>query len=194
LRVELIHFLVKKSCFLNVNFQKIWQKLLLVNLHFSTMRPSKMNDLIKKHDSLYEINDALLRFANGMDTDDGGLISSAFAEHCIVDFTPAAKKVGMQFPVLEGRANTAAALVPFASVYITSHSVTNVRISLSGEAAKMYALVEAQHIPVNDSSRYFMMKNQYDIDLIRTDDTWCITQMIIKNVWVDGDVRVMTDD
>jgi SnoaL-like domain len=145
----------------------------------------------------HAVTDALLRFANGMDTDDEALIASAFAENGIADFTPAAARVGMQFPVLEGRGAIVAALVPFAAGLTTSHSVTNARVNVQGNSATLYALVEAQHLPAGDKSRYFLMKNQYRVELVRdnNDDKntqWVIRRMTIDNLWSDGDLAVMT--
>ncbi|MEM7721871.1 MAG: nuclear transport factor 2 family protein [Pseudomonadota bacterium] len=140
----------------------------------------------------HAVTDALIRFTNGMDTDNGALIASAFAEAGIADFTPAAACVGMQFPVLEGRENIVSVLVPFASGFTTSHSVTNARAEVDGDTATLYALVEAQHLPEGDGSRNFMMMNQYRIDLIREGDQWVMSRMTIDNLWSDGDLAVMT--
>ncbi|GFE63271.1 nuclear transport factor 2 family protein [Litoreibacter roseus] len=140
----------------------------------------------------HAVTDALIRFTNGMDTDDGALIASAFSENGIADFTPAAAKVGMQFPVLEGRDGIVGALVPFASAFTTSHSVTNARVDVQGDSATLYALVEAQHLPVVDNTRHFMMMNQYQIDLVREGDQWVMSRMTIDNLWANGDLAVMT--
>lgn len=141
--------------------------------------------------------DALLRFTNGMDNDDGDLIASSFTDDAMVDFTPAAGKVGMQFPVIEGRDNLVSALVPFAAQFTTSHSVSNIRVMEDGDKARLYALVEAQHLPEGERDRNFMMKNVYDLTLVLDGDdatgrTWLIERMVIDNLWADGDVGVMT--
>jgi SnoaL-like domain len=148
-----------------------------------------------------DVTDALIRFANGMDTDNGALISSAFALNAYVDFTPAAQKVGMQFPVLEGRDAVVAALVPFAEVYTTTHSVSNARAIIEGDTARLYALVEAQHFPNGVSDRNFLMKNRYELELVREQiadgsagATWLISKMTIDNLWSSGDVRIMTGE
>lgn len=41
-----------------------------------------------------EIADALYRFAAGIDFNDADLLTSAFAENAVADFTPKARKVG----------------------------------------------------------------------------------------------------
>lgn len=84
------------------------------------------------------------------------------------------------------------ALVPFAKAYTTSHSVTNARTRRTETGAHLYALVEAQHVLANDTSRHFLMKNRYDISLARLDARWTITRMRIFNIWSSGDVGIMT--
>ncbi len=139
--------------------------------------------------------DALLRFANGMDTNDDELIASAFAKDAIIDFTPAGAKVGMTFPVVEGRDAAKKVLGPFAKAFITSHSVTNARVSFDGDIACLYALVEAQHFPEGgDGKRHFLMKNRYDVSLVLVGNNWQITKMLISNLWSEGDVGIMSGE
>ncbi len=144
-----------------------------------------------------DVVDALLRFTNGMDTDDGALIGSAFTPDALVDFTPAAAKVGMQFPVLKGQETIVGALVPFAKGYTTSHSVSNARATI--DSATLYALVEAQHFLEGSRDRNFLMKNVYWVELRRDAEatathgaTWRISNMRIDNLWARGDIKVMT--
>jgi len=49
-----------------------------------------------------EIADALYRFAAGIDFNDADLLTSAFAENVIADFTPKARKVGYRIPSSRG--------------------------------------------------------------------------------------------
>jgi len=55
----------------------------------------------------------------------------------------------------------------------------------------LYAIVEAQHLPPNDHSRHCLMKNQYDVNLVRNGDHWVIENMLIDNVWFTGDPTVV---
>jgi hypothetical protein len=138
--------------------------------------------------------DALHRFAWGMDTDNGDLIASAFAENGVADFSPAAKKIGITFPPLEGRDTIKGALTPFAQGLITSHTIGNARVEVNGDTAKVRALVEAQQISVKDRSRGILLKNDYDVALSRDGSQWVITRMTIDNVWSTGDVKVLTGE
>jgi ketosteroid isomerase-like protein len=138
------------------------------------------------------ITDALLRFANGMDTDDLQLISSAFAPDGVADFGPAAEKLGITFPLLEGNDTITQGLGGFASALDTSHTVSNVRIETIGDTATMYALVEAQHFPKGVKGRNILMKNRYDITAQRAGQQWVIARMTIDNIWSEGDISVVS--
>jgi hypothetical protein len=140
----------------------------------------------------YEVIDALHRVAIGLDTKDLTLLASAFTADAIADFTPAAKKVGMEFPVLTGRDAIVSALSQFLSNYKTSHTVGNARAQVKGDTASLYALVETQHVPLSDRSRHFLFKNQYTTDLVRDGDLWLIKHLHIENLWTDGDLKVIT--
>ena len=109
-----------------------------------------------------------------------------------MNFRPAADKVGMKFPPLEGRESVVGALVPFAEGFTTSHSVTNPRATIDGDAATLVALVDAWHQGAADPSGHFLMKNRYEMELTRDGDGWRISRMVIDNLWSDGDVAVMT--
>jgi SnoaL-like domain len=136
--------------------------------------------------------DALYRFAQGMDEDNPQLLRSAFAADAVADFSPAAKRLGIEFPVLRGRETIAGGLIPFAAPLDTSHSVSNPRVQIKGRTATLSALVEAQHLPSKDHSRHILMKNRYAVDLVRAGSSWVITKMVIDNIWFDGDVKVLS--
>lgn len=140
----------------------------------------------------YEVIDALHRFAIGLDTKDRTLLESAFISDAIADFTPAATKVGMEFPVLTGREVIVSALSQFLANYTTSHTVGNARAQIKGDTANLYALIEAQHVPLSDQSKHFLFKNQYTIELVRDGDLWLIKHLHIENLWIDGDLKVIT--
>ncbi|TIQ87240.1 MAG: nuclear transport factor 2 family protein, partial [Mesorhizobium sp.] len=54
-------------------------------------------------------------------------------------------------------------------------------------------LVEAQHVPRSDPSRHYLMKNRYDVELIRAGDVWVITRNTVDNVWRTGDLTVLSE-
>ena len=138
-----------------------------------------------------EVIDALYRFTAGIDLRDADLLTSSLAENAVSDFRPAAAKAGFEYPVLEGRKNIVDALSQALSPFDTTHSVSNPRVSIDGDTARMEAIVEAQHVPRNDPSRHYLMKNRYDVELLRQDAVWVIQRSTVDNVWRSGDPAVL---
>lgn len=135
--------------------------------------------------------DALYRFASGIDLRDQSLLASALAENAISDFRPAAAKAGFDYPVIEGRDVIVAALRASLATLDTTHSVTNARVTIDGDTARLDALVEAQHVPRSDPTRHYLMKNRYDVELARAGDGWVITRNTVDNIWRTGDIAVL---
>lgn len=138
------------------------------------------------------IVDALHRFTWGMDMDNAQLLGSAFAEDGTADFSNAATTLGITFPPITGRGNIEQGLGGFASELATSHVVANARVNVDGDTALLYAIVEAQHIPVNDRTRNLLLSNAYTVNLVRSGDTWLIMNMSVENLWSQGDIKVAT--
>lgn len=137
--------------------------------------------------------EALYRFAAGIDLRDMELLASSLAENAVSDFRPAAAKAGFEYPVIEGRDVIVSALTTSLSTLDTTHSVSNPRVAIDGDTARMDVLVEAQHVPRNDPSRHYLMKNRYDVELARTGDVWVITRNTVDNVWRTGDPAVLSE-
>jgi len=139
----------------------------------------------------FAVVETLSRFAAGLDLKDNDLLTSAFAVDAVSDFRPAGKKAGFEYPVLEGRETIMGALMGSLKQVETTHSVSNPRVTINGNTAVMDALVEAQHVLKADPSRYYLMKNRYDIKLVREGEVWVIQHVIIDNVWRMGDPAVL---
>jgi hypothetical protein len=135
-----------------------------------------------------EITDALYRFALGQDLKDRDLFASAFTADAELDFRPAAARWGGEPPVMSGRdAIVDAILAMFTGRVDTTHQVTNPRITINGDTARLTALVEAQHLLTADPGTHALLKNPYTVDLVRDGDFWRICRMRIENAWVTGD-------
>lgn len=135
--------------------------------------------------------ETLYRFAAGIDLRDPGLLASALAENAVSDFRPAAVKAGVEYPVLEGRDKMVAGLLAAPGPLDTTHSVSNLLVSIDGDKARLDALVEAQHVPRNDPSRHYLMKNRYDVELVRSGAVWLIARNTVDNVWRSGNPSVL---
>ena len=139
----------------------------------------------------FAVIDTLHRFAAGIDLRDWALLASAFTSNAVSDFRPAAAKAGFEYPVLEGRDIIVSALSGALSQLDTTHSVSNPRVTLNGDMARLDALVEAQHVPQSDPSRHYLMKNRYDVELVREGGVWLIQRVTVDNVWRSGDPAVL---
>lgn len=153
-----------------------------------SMPPSLPQDTVDR----MAVVDALYRFAAGIDLRDKSLLSSSLAENAISDFRPAAAKAGFDYPVIEGRDVIVAALTGSLATLDTTHSVTNARVTIDGDTARLDALVEAQHVPRDDPKRHYLMKNRYDVELARAGDAWVITRNTVDNIWRTGDLAVLS--
>jgi ketosteroid isomerase-like protein len=147
-----------------------------------------------REDALVDIHrvvDALYRFAAGQDQRNRELFESAFGHDAVVDFTQPAARFGKTFPTFVGRKVIADIIMGTTASMITTHSVTNPRVSVSGDVAHMSALVEAQHVLRDDASRNLLLKNFCSVTLSRSGAEWLIEHMKIENAWFAGDPTVL---
>jgi hypothetical protein len=144
-----------------------------------------------------EIADALYRYAAGLDLGDADILSSAFTEDVIFDFASAASKIGIQFPVLSSRDVVVKTLIEVLGPLDTSHSLSNLRMKISGETAALNAYVMAQHFspgdgPRPDRSRHALLMGRYEADLVRDAEVWRICRLTIDAMWFEGDPTIVT--
>lgn len=140
------------------------------------------------------IADALYRFGAGQDLDDRALFTSAFTADATLDFTQPAARLGVALPVFEGRDAIVDTIMGTVARLDTTHTVTNPRVTLDGDSASLFALVEAMHLPRGDHRRHLRLKNIYRVELAREGEGWAMRRVAIVNVWMDGDARVLFPD
>jgi hypothetical protein len=154
-----------------------------------------MNDQAQLAADRYEIADALHRFAFGLDHGDADSLSSAFTEDCVLDFRPAGKKLGLDFPRLAGRNAIVDALIPLLGPLDTSHTVTNLQIEIDDDSATLYCYVMAQHFMPREGSRpgteNALLTNRYDGQLVRDNQKWRFSQIVIDNAWAQGNPEIL---
>ena len=138
-----------------------------------------------------EAMDALHRFGAGVDHGDARLLASVFSDDAVVDFSPCGQTMGLEFPLLTGGAAIASFLGATARTQMTTHVVTNGRVHLDGDVARLRALVGATHLPKDDHSRRCEMMNWYEVELVKQAGLWRIRHLVIKNAWFTGDPRVL---
>jgi hypothetical protein len=143
----------------------------------------------------YEIGDALHRYCFGLDHGDADSLSSAFAEDCVLDFRPAGRKLGIDFPRLAGRQAVVEALLPFLGPLDTSHTASNLQIEISGNTATLSAYVMSQHFMPREGSRRgsenALLMNRYECELVRDVQKWRFKLVTIDNAWAQGDPEIL---
>ncbi|HST31191.1 MAG TPA: nuclear transport factor 2 family protein [Chthoniobacterales bacterium] len=153
------------------------------------------NELAQLAADRYEIGDALHRFAFGLDHGDADSLGSALTEDCILDFRPAGKKLGLDFPKLSGRQTIVDTLVPLLGPLDTSHTVSNVQIEVSEDSATLYCYVMAQHFMPREGPRpgseNAILMNRYDCELVRDGQKWRFRRMIIDSAWAQGNPEIL---
>jgi len=143
----------------------------------------------------HEIADTLHRYAFGLDHGDADSLASTLTEDCILDFRPAGKKLGLEFPKLTGRQAIVNSLLPLLGPLDTSHTVSNLQIEISGDSATLYAYVMAQHFMPREGSRpgseNALLMNRYDCELVRDGEKWRFKRVIIDNAWAQGNPEIL---
>ncbi|TMR04801.1 nuclear transport factor 2 family protein [Actinomadura soli] len=159
-----------------------------IDEHAVSARADDGDAVVRELRDRVEILDALHRFALGQDLKDAALFASAFAADAELDFRPAASRWGGRPPVMAGRDTIVTTiLASFTGRIDTTHQVTNARIAIDGDTARLTALVEAQHLLTADHGTFALLKNPYDVELVRDGERWLIRRMRIANTWYTGD-------
>ena len=137
------------------------------------------------------VADTLLRFATGADGGDAQLLASVFADEAVVDFRPCGRKLGLDFPLLQGAEAIVVFLAGGARAQVTSHVVTNTRVQATGGSASSHSLVDATHLVRTDPGRRLRMMNGYAVKAAGSAGLWRIRSLVIDNVWFDGDPQIL---
>ena len=140
--------------------------------------------------------DAVLRMAQGLDDADPDLLRSAFVPDAVFDVTPV-NKIGRQYKVLHGVDTIVEGVMGSVGPMDTTHSVTNFRVQLSGDSARVTAYAIAQHFSAGEGpdptkKGYFLMGNRYTATAVRAEEgLWRLKQMTVDCTWCHGDETAM---
>ena len=152
-------------------------------------------DLAQLANDRFEIADTLHRYAFGLDHGDADSLGSTLTEDCRFDFTPAARKLGLDFSRLTGRDAILKAVLPLIGPLDTSHTVSNLQIEISGDSATLCAYVMSQHFMPREGSRpgseFALLMNRYDCELVRDGQKWRFRRMTIDNAWAQGNPEIL---
>jgi hypothetical protein len=143
----------------------------------------------------FEIADTLHRYAFGLDHGDADSLGSTLTEDCRFDFTPAGRKLGLDFPRVIGRDAILRAVLPLIGPLDSSHTASNLQIEISGDSATLYAYVMSQHFMPREGSRpgseFALLMNRYDCELVRDGQKWRFRRMTINNAWAQGNPEIL---
>ncbi|MFD6285734.1 nuclear transport factor 2 family protein [Streptomyces sp. NPDC060205] len=139
----------------------------------------------------FAVVETLYRYAAGLDLRDKDLLASAFADDAVADFGPATKKAGQEYPPIKGGETIATALLGSLGHLDTTHSLSNPRVSLDGDTARLEGIMACQHLPRTDHSRHVLMTNRYDVELARQGEVWVVQHLTVDNAWTEGDPSVL---
>ena len=152
-------------------------------------------DLIQQATDRYEIADTMFRFALGLDCGDANYLASAFTEDGELDFRPAGKKLGIDFPKLTGRQAILDALLPFLGPLDTTHTASNLQIGIKGDTATLFCYVMSQHFMPREGARRgsenALLMNRYNCELVRDGQKWRFKRVTIDNAWMQGDPEIL---
>jgi hypothetical protein len=153
-------------------------------------------DLAQLAHDRFEIADAMYRYAFGLDHGDADTLASALTEDCVLDFTAGGKKLGLDFPVLNGRDAAVETLIPMLGPLDTSHTASNLQIEVSDDTARLHGYMMSQHFMPGDGpkrgSDYALLMNRYDAELVRDGSKWRFKRIMIDNAWAEGDPGIIT--
>jgi hypothetical protein len=152
-------------------------------------------DLAQLATDRYEIADALHRYAFGLDHGDADSLASALTEDCVFDFTPAGKKLKLDFGKLTGRQAILDRVLPLIGPLDTSHTASNLQIEISDDSATLSTYVMSQHFMPREGSRRgsenALLMNRYDCDVVRDGPKWRFKRITIDNAWCQGDPEIL---
>ncbi len=144
----------------------------------------------------FEIADTIHRYAFGLDHGDPDSLASAFTEDCVIDFSSAAKKLGLQFPIVRGRDRVVEILIPMLGPLDTSHTASNLQIEISGETATLHCYLMSQHFMPGQGpkrgSDHALLMNRYEAELVREGAKWRFQKVKIDNAWAERDPEIIT--
>lgn len=153
---------------------------------------SNSNSAVSANDHIH-VTDALLRFGAGVDDGDTHLLVTAFTSDAVVDFGPCGQKMGLDFPMMSGGETIVGFLGTTARTQTTSHVVTNARVHVEGNEARLRALVDATHRPKPDPSRHCRMMNWYEVKLVKDQTFWRMRHVVIYNLWFTGESKILME-
>ena len=135
------------------------------------------------------VGDTLYRFAEALDLRDWALYRSVFTDEVEIDYSsyrPGSRGVmRAEDWVARGRAR----IEPLDA---TQHSMSNPRVTVTGDTATCAMYIEAQHVLTRDGvTAQYLIGGRYLDRLVRVDGEWRISAVALQVRWNLGDPTVV---
>ncbi len=142
-----------------------------------------------------EIAETMYRYAFGLDHGDPDSLASTFTEDAVLDFSAGGTKLGLDFPVLNGREAIVQTLIAIIGPLDTSHTLSNIQVEVTGDTATLHAYMAAMHFPPGHgpkaSGDFALLMNRYDVELVRDGLKWRMKRVMIDTAWAQGDPGIL---
>jgi 3-phenylpropionate/cinnamic acid dioxygenase small subunit len=153
------------------------------------MNESQLRDLADR----FAIKELIASYAAGLDARDWELWRSVFLDEVIFDLS---SWTGIEPRRLETDRVVRAQSHIFAELSVTQHFMTNHRIAIDGNNARVLAHMRAEHwldSPGSEGTDRYTMFGYYDDKLVRTGDGWKIAEMQLRVTRTEGNRWVMEE-
>ena len=139
------------------------------------------------------IKEVIANYAAGLDARDWELWRSVFLDEVIFDLSSWS---GVEPRPLATDRVVRAQGFTFAELAVTQHFMTNHRITIEGDSARVVAHMRAEHwldSPGIEGTDRYTMFGYYDNKLVRTADGWKIAEMQLNVTRTEGNRWVMQE-
>jgi 3-phenylpropionate/cinnamic acid dioxygenase small subunit len=141
------------------------------------------------HEDRDAVCDTLYRFAEGLDLRDWDLYRSVFTDEIEVDYGSHRPGSGGVMRADDWVARGRARLDPLDA---TQHSMSNPRVSVTGDTAVCTMYIVAHHILRRGQFQAsYVLGGRYVDRLVRAGDTWQISAVTLQVRWSTGDPSVV---
>ncbi len=143
------------------------------------------------HNDFLEICDLRYRYATGIDTRNWALHRSIFVDDIAIDFSSYSGQPPLGAPIpadswVDGLQNL------FPGLAATQHTMTNPRLTVSGDSAQLTTYMQAEHfLDFEDPTAWFTIGGYYTDDVVRTTDGWKFRGVTLTIFWRRGRADIM---
>ena len=145
------------------------------------------------------ITDAIVRLVLSIDDGDAELLSSTITDDMVMDLT-GLNESGFAYRPFVGKEMVVQGLMKAVGTSLdTTHHVSNFRIDLGIDSAKLDCYALAQHFRRGEglsskSNDCFLAGNKYHSIVVREEGVWKVKRLEVKAAWTYGDGSVMKVD